>query len=532
MPYSAVPPAQPVKKKGSGAGKAIIGIIVALLVIGIAAVAFIFINKGSQEKKVQNRLEAAADYRSDGFYEEAIAAYQEILDKYPENGEAIDGLTDTYLEWAERYAKDENYEEAISILQAADERAGRKAIKKAIGEYEEALEALNVINSEGFTDRDLVFLNGSEEITIEIGHAFIVRSSGVSYNSAYADGSYEEYGACETSRGLKLGDSLADYLSLYTVEPGYSAWELYSGTNNEYTSFAEYRGQSPADMYEDYNNVWLDIGFSRENGEWRILTDVEIKETWFCEAPLSNYEEVVIFAVNFDSWGEVVGISCEHFAYDDVWVEWQAWEDGSDSGNGDDGSGGSSVTPEYAGNREEYTDADLTFFCGSDSIEVSLNHSFIVYVDGSQLLSYADAERETTEDVYATNRGLELGMTLEDYRNLYYVEPGYAAWELFRGENNEYTSFAEYTGQDPADMYDGTYNNAWLDIGFCKENGEWRALRDYEVQDTWFCDASLDDYEEVVVFAVNLNQWGEVCGLSLEHFTYDEGWVDWQGWAN
>ena len=50
-------------------------------------------------------------------------------------------------------------------------------------------------------------------------------------------------------------------------------------------------------------------------------------------------------------------------------------------------------------------------------------------------------------------------------------------------------------------MYDGTYNNAWLDIGFCKENGEWRALRDYEVQDTWFCDANLDDYEEVVVFA-------------------------------
>ena len=533
MPYAAVPPAQPSQKKGNGAVKVVVGIIVALLIIGIGVLAFLFINKGSQEKKLQNQLETAANYRADGSYEEAIDAYLEILEKNPENSEAIDGLTNTYIEWAERYAKDENYEEAISILKGADDHAKSKTIKKAISEYEEALEALNAANNEGFTDADLVFRNGSEEVTVERDHALIVRSSGVSYCSSYVDGSYEEYGALETSRGLKLGDSLEDYLSLYTVESGYSAWELYSGDNNEYTSFAEYEGQSPATMYESYNNVWLDIGFSKENGEWRALTDREIRDTWFCEAPLSDYEEVIVFAVNFDSWGEVVGISCEYFSYNEVWVEWQAWDNGTDSGNGDSGNGsGDYSVPEYDGNKEEFTDADLMFYCGSDSTEVSLNHSFIVYADGSQIISYVDAERETTEDVYVTNRGLALGMTLEDYKNLYFVEPGYAAWELFRGENNEYTSFAEYTGQDPFDMYDGTYNNAWLDIGFCKENGEWRALRDYEVQDTWFCDANLDDYEEVVVFAVNLDQWGEIRGLSLEHFTYDDGWVEWQGWAN
>ena len=531
MPYAAVPPAQPSQKKGNGAVKVVVGIIVALLLIGIGVLAFLFINKGSQEKKLQNQLETAANYRADGSYEEAIDAYLEILEKNPENSDAIDGLTNTYIEWAERYAKDENYEEAISILKDADDHAKSKTIKKAISEYEEALEALNAANREGFTDADLVFRNDSVEVTVERDHAFIVRSSGVSYYSSYGDNSYEEYGALETSRGLKLGDSLEDYLSLYAVKSGYSAWELYSGDNNEYTSFAEYEGQSPATMYESYNNVWLDIGFSKENGEWRILTDHEIMNTWFCDAPLSDYEEVVIFAVNFDSWGEVVGISCEHFSYNEAWVEQQDWADRDDNGNGDGGNGDTAV-PEYDGNKEEFTDADLNFFCGSDSVEVSLNHSFIVYVDGSQIMSYVDAKRETTEDVYATNRGLALGMTLEDYKSLYSVEPGYAAWELFRGENNEYTSFAEYTGQDPADMYDGTYNNAWLDIGFCKENGEWRALRDYEVQDTWFCDANLDDYEEVVVFAVNLDQWGEIRGLSLEHFTYDDGWVEWQGWAN
>lgn len=524
MPYSAVPPAQPSQKKGNGAVKAIVGIIIALLVIGIGVLAFLFINKNSQEKKLQNQLETAANYTADGSYEEAIDAYLEILEKNPENSEAIDGLTDTYLKWAERYAQDENYEEAISILQGADDHAKSKTIKKKISEYEDALAAMN---QKGFTDDDLVFRQGDSELTIELNHAFIVRSSG-SYYTSYADASYEEYGEYETGRGLKLGDSLEDYLNLYEVEPGYSAWELYSGENNEYTSFAENTGQSPADMYGSYNNVWLDIGFSKENGEWRMLEDYEIEETWFCDASLSDYEEVVVFAVNFNERGEVIGLSLEHFSYDEGWVEWQAWDDGSGSSDGGSGDGGSG----YTGNKEEFTDADLLFYNSSDQIVVDLNHSFIVYPNGSQILSYADADYASSEDIFATNRGLEIGMMLEDYRDLYYVEPGYAVWELFRGENNEYTSFAEYTGQSPADMYDGTYNNAWLDIGFCKENGEWRAMLDYEVRDTWFCDADLDDYEEVVVFAVNLNQWGEVCGLSLEHFSYDEGWVDWQGWAN
>ena len=526
MPYPAVPPANPAQKKGNGAVKAIVGIMIALLVVGIGAVAFLFINKNSQEKKLQNQLETAADYMAEGSYEEAIAAYLEILEKNPENSEAIDGLTDTYIKWAERYARDENYEEAISILQGADDHAKSKTIKKKISEYEDALAAMN---QKGFTDADLVFWQGAYELTVELNHAFIVRSSG-SYYTSYADASYEEYGEYETDRGLRLGDSLEDYQKLYEVEPGYSAWELYSGDNNEYTSFAAYEGQLPSDMYESYNNVWLDIGFSKENGEWRALTDMEIKETWFCDAPLYDYEEVVIFAVNFNEWGEVIGLSLEHFSYDEGWVDWQAWDDGSDSGNGDNGNGYGDFG--YTGNKEEFTDADLYFTNGTDWVEVSLNHSFIVYANGSQILSYADADYATSEDLYVTNRGLEIGMQLEDYRDLYSVEPGYAVWELFRGENNEYTSFAEYTGQSPADMYDGTYNNAWLDIGFCKENGEWRAMLDYEVRDTWFCDADLDDYEEVVVFAVNLDQWGEVRGLSLEHFSYDDGWVDWQGWAN
>ncbi|MDE6129345.1 MAG: zinc-ribbon domain-containing protein, partial [Lachnospiraceae bacterium] len=347
MPYSAVPPANPSQKKGNGAVKAILGIMIVLVLVGIGAAAFLFINKSSQEKKLQNQLETAANYIADGSYEEAVAAYLEILEKNPENSEAIDGLTDTYIKWAERYANDENYEEAIAILQSADDQAKSKTIKKKISEYEDTLAAMN---QKGFADTDLIFRDGTYELTVELNHALIVRPSGTYYTS-YADASYEEYGEYATDRGLKLGDSLEDYRTLYEVEPGYSAWELYSGENNEYTSFAEYTGQSPADMYNNYKNVWLDIGFSKENGEWRALTDIEIKETWFCDAPLYDYEEVVIFAVNFDEWGEVIGLSLEHFSYDEGWVEWQAWDDGSDSGN--DGNGDDDFG--YTGNREEFT---------------------------------------------------------------------------------------------------------------------------------------------------------------------------------
>lgn len=182
--------------------------------------------------------------------------------------------------------------------------------------------------------------------------------------------------------------------------------------------------------------------------------------------------------------------------------------------------------------KDGWTDADLDFKAGSDTVTVKVDHSFITYEGYGSYLAYADASQKEYEDSFATSRGLEIGMTMEDYLKLYSVKPGYAVWERFSGENNEYTSFAEFTNQDPGDMYDSTYNNVWLDLGYCKEGGKWRLMKDYEVQDTWFCDADYDDFEEVVVFAVNFNKYGEVQGISLEHFTYDEDWSEWQGWAD
>lgn len=180
--------------------------------------------------------------------------------------------------------------------------------------------------------------------------------------------------------------------------------------------------------------------------------------------------------------------------------------------------------------KSQWTDEDLVF-TGSDTLEVEKDHAFIVYEDASCLTDYSDGSYEEYAEEYATSRGLELGMTLDDYKKLYTVMNGYAVWELYTGDENEYTSFDEYTNQSLSEMYDGTNNNVWLDIGFYKDGGKWKVLKDYEVQNVWFCDAELDEYEEVVVFAVNFDKWGQVVGISLEYFDYDEDWVEWQGWA-
>lgn len=179
--------------------------------------------------------------------------------------------------------------------------------------------------------------------------------------------------------------------------------------------------------------------------------------------------------------------------------------------------------------KSKWTDEDFVFN-GSEKIEVEEGNSFIVYEDASYLTEYSDGSYEEYAEEFATSRGLELGMTIDDFKKLYSVVKGYAVWELYTGDENKYTSFAEYNNEDPSEMYDEA-NNVWIDLGFYKEDGQWKVLKDVEVQGVWFCDEDFDEYEECVVFAVNFDKWGEVIGISCEHFDYDEGWKEWQAWA-
>ena len=130
----------PVKKKKTGF-KVFLAILVVLLLVGVGVVSFMFISKASHDRKVKDQLALAEQYLDELQYEEAIAAYMAVLDLEPASEDAADGLTDTYIKWAESCAADGDYDKALDILQNADDRASSRKIKKEVSKIEAQQEA-------------------------------------------------------------------------------------------------------------------------------------------------------------------------------------------------------------------------------------------------------------------------------------------------------------------------------------------------------------------------------------------------------
>ncbi|MCH5275468.1 MAG: zinc-ribbon domain-containing protein [Lachnospiraceae bacterium] len=320
-PMQAVPSAQP--KKGNSGVKALIIIIVVLLLLCVGILATLGISKRMKENKFNNLLETAEECMEDGDYEEAVDYYLDALEINADNKDAINGLTDAYVDWAYALAADGDYEGALEVLENADSQAAKKRIKAAIEEIEAAM----VSGGYNWSDADFV-MQGSESVTVENGGMMFVEGDWTGYINTitYYTEEFEE--GLATARGLEVGMTLADYQSLYPVENGYAIWEE-NYTNYGYTTYMEaYTGQSAREMYEDgADDVWLDLGWCKEDGAWRIMTDMEVRDTWFCDAPLRDYGEIVILSVNFNYNDKIQCIYIYHVPYDDVWVEYQDWAD-------------------------------------------------------------------------------------------------------------------------------------------------------------------------------------------------------------
>lgn len=180
--------------------------------------------------------------------------------------------------------------------------------------------------------------------------------------------------------------------------------------------------------------------------------------------------------------------------------------------------------------KQKWAEEDLTFSNGSKSFKVEEGNIWYGYEEGGYLVQYINETDEMYDGNFATNRGLKIGMTLEDYKEIYRIIPGYAVWEIVSGEEGEYTEFAAYNNDDPADMYTASDVNCWLNIGYYKDGDTWRALKDYEVQDIWLCDADQDKFKQAAILSVNIDPYGDVVGISLSNIKYDDVWVEWQGW--
>lgn len=176
-----------------------------------------------------------------------------------------------------------------------------------------------------------------------------------------------------------------------------------------------------------------------------------------------------------------------------------------------------------------FSKEDLVLTDGSDTFEVELNHSVYVWPDYTYVEAHSDYSYEELETVYETAKGLAIGDSVRDYKEMYFKSNSYAVWELCDSQN--YTQFSKYTGQSAADMVD-VDNATWLDVGFYLDKGKWKQLTDVEVKDIWLCEADLDDFDEVVIMSVNLDEFDEINCISINYFEYDEDFVVYQDWLD
>lgn len=193
------------------------------------------------------------------------------------------------------------------------------------------------------------------------------------------------------------------------------------------------------------------------------------------------------------------------------------------------------------GGSKGWTDKDFIMKNGDDEVEVKKENVWYGFDGVSYMDDYAawvdgdEAWEEVFEDEYTTNRGLEIGMDMDDFCKLYDVKEGYAVWEVVSGESGEWTEFAAYDkNQDMDDVYDDfsddLYPNIWLDLGYYKDGNKWVAMEDVDVQDVWFCEADSSDFKEVAILSVNFDDDGEIKAISLSHIKYNGTWEEWQGW--
>ena len=128
-------------KKGNTAAIIVIVLIVLLILGALGFLGFRMVTKNAQNKAILEKVELADEYLSDRDFERAIAIYQEILDEDPDNADAITGLTNAYIRWADHMVAAGDYDGAITLLENADSRAKKARIADALADAKMAKEA-------------------------------------------------------------------------------------------------------------------------------------------------------------------------------------------------------------------------------------------------------------------------------------------------------------------------------------------------------------------------------------------------------
>lgn len=189
------------------------------------------------------------------------------------------------------------------------------------------LSACSLPAGKTWKDSDFRFQKGEETITLSKDSGFMIFSD-ETYSFSFDGNNNQDYeDSFVLARGLKVGDSLEEYLKEFQVKPANAMWELVF--DNGDTRVINYNAEAPADIYKKYEdaNAWLDIAFYKDGSNWKNMAAADLADVWFCDKDSSYNDDVVILSVNVTDSGEIQCISTYYFTYGSEWIEWQGWQE-------------------------------------------------------------------------------------------------------------------------------------------------------------------------------------------------------------
>lgn len=147
--------------------------IEAVLIIAIAA--FLVICMNSNTAKIKKQMELAQNYLLAEEYDEAIAAFEEVINLEPKMVEAYIGL-------AEAYTQSGDLEKAAKILKRGYKRTDSEELKEQLDELEEKLAEMEA-QTEQTTDTDIE----DAAVTTTVAESFSTQEATTEEDTASAD---------------------------------------------------------------------------------------------------------------------------------------------------------------------------------------------------------------------------------------------------------------------------------------------------------------------------------------------------------
>ena len=189
------------------------------------------------------------------------------------------------------------------------------------------LSACSLPSSKTWKDSDFQFQKGDETVTLSKDSGFMIFGD-ESYSFSFDGNNNQDYEeSFVLARGLKVGDSLDEYLNEFQVKPANAMWELVYDSGD--TRVINYDNETAEEIYKGYEdaNAWLDIAFYKDGSNWKNMAAADLADVWFCDKDSSYKDDVVILSVNTDDSGDIQCISVYYFTYGSEWIEWQGWEE-------------------------------------------------------------------------------------------------------------------------------------------------------------------------------------------------------------